>query len=61
MCPLENSLCLKIALRKGKEVEGIASLMSFLVYFYCGLGVTATKQLQVSLNISPPLIHDISC
>jgi len=40
--------------------QGKKALISFLIYFYCGLGVIVTEQLQVSLNILLLLIHDVS-
>lgn len=62
MCPLKNSLHLKNVLKKRKKKEGKKkALISFLVYFYSGLGVIVTEQLQVSLNILLLLIHDVSC
>lgn len=61
MCPLENSLHLKNVLKKRKKKEEKKALINFLVYFYSGLGVIVTEQLQVSLNILLLLIHDVSC
>lgn len=57
MCPLENSFEKYVNERKKEEKT---PLISFIVYF-SGLGVVVTKQLQVSLNILLPLIHDVSC
>lgn len=59
MCPLKNTLHFKNALKKRKNKKN--TLISFLAYFYCGLGVIVTEQLQISVNILLLLIHDASC